>query len=333
MSTLPMTGDFIRESLELHLFWARIMKEHMIFLESGFMCKDQMLIQEADAFKCQFEEILHEANCLADGRICVGVLKSGELFTNMTLMVEEKTQELTCIPIASQLTVETMNLRPYMGHGHGHEHGHQHGHGMEMVPCDQETGELVKALNEKAYACACALYEFTKKVLEEIKCCAITSHNFPSIYEHQMEETEMYMKQIKRIENQQYLDPTYYMVEMQMFWEHIMKEHAGVISHLLDPKEKAWIEVANEYATGYERLLNQFGDHVQPKPNLRKITNETIALTEAFREYKAVGTQAILCCQLSSLILPLLGDHLLREAIHYLRILGMPLPEFKGGKG
>lgn len=356
MHNWPMPEEFVRQSLELHLFWARIMKEHMIFLESGFMGKDQMLIQEADGFKCQFEEILHEAICLADGRISAKVLKSGELFTNMTLRAEEKTQDLTCIPIATQLTVDTMNLRPAKGHcgcgcgGHGHgqdhmhgpgmedgfEHGHNpgHGHNPELIPppWDQAVVEQVKALNEKAYACACALYDFTKKVLEEIKCCNIFSWNFPSIYHHQLEETEMYKKQIQSLKSCHQMDPTHYMVEMQKFWDHIMMEHAEVMSHLFDPQEKDWIKTAQEYAKEYERLLNQFSNQVQ-LPNLHRITNETIALTEAFKQYKAVGTEGILCCRLRSLILPLLADHLLREAIHYLGILGMPLPEFKGGKG
>lgn len=319
MSTLPMTGDFIRESLELHLFWARIIKEHLIFLENGFMCKDGDLIQEADAHKCQFEEILHEANCLADGKVSVEVMRSGELFTNKTLMAEQKTQEYTCIPINCQLTIETMSLHPYMG--------------MEMVPCEQAIAEQVYALNERALACACTVYEFTERVLNEILCGRVTSHNFPTIYEHQLKETDMYMKQIKRIQSHQYMDPTYYMVEMQMFWDHIMKEHAEVISHLLDPMEKNMIAQADRFAMAYQQLLSQFGDEAGLRPNLRKITNETIQVTEEFKDFKAMGTDAILASQLRSLILPLLADHVLREAIHYLRILGMPLPEFKGGKG
>ncbi|MEM5817955.1 MAG: DUF2935 domain-containing protein [Desulfitobacterium hafniense] len=319
MSTLPMTGDFIRESLELHLFWARIIKEHLIFLESGFMCKDADWMQEADALKCRFEEILHEANCLANGKVGIEVMKSGELFTNKTLKAEQKTQELTCIPINSQLTVETMSLHPYMGMG--------------MVPCEQEMAEQVYALNEKALACAWGVYEFTERALKAILQCCITSHNFPSLYEHQMKETEMYMKQIKRLQDHQYTDPTCHMVEMQMFWDHIMKEHAEVIGHLLDPKEKAMIARADHFAQAYEQLLNQLGNGTVPEPGFRRITNETIRVTGEFKDFKAAGTDAILCCQLRSLILPLLADHILREAIHYLRILGLPLPEFKGGKG
>ena len=32
--------DYVKTSLELHLFFARIMKEHAIFLQAGFMPKN-----------------------------------------------------------------------------------------------------------------------------------------------------------------------------------------------------------------------------------------------------------------------------------------------------
>lgn len=35
-------------SLELHLFFARIMKEHSLFLRAGFMPKNSNLINEAE---------------------------------------------------------------------------------------------------------------------------------------------------------------------------------------------------------------------------------------------------------------------------------------------
>ncbi len=40
-----------------------------------------------------------------------------------------------------------------------------------------------------------------------------------------------------------------------------------------------------------------------------------------YREFKEAGTNGIIRCEISSIILPLLADHVLREANHYLRIL------------
>lgn len=46
------------------------------------------------------------------------------------------------------------------------------------------------------------------------------------------------------------------------------------------------------------------------------------AETLKFRDFKTAGTKGIESCQIRSLILPLLADHVLREADHFLRILG-----------
>jgi len=61
--------NFVSRSLELNLFFLRIMKEHSIFLEAAFLPKDDKLIDEADAFKNEFTQLLSHAISLADGVI------------------------------------------------------------------------------------------------------------------------------------------------------------------------------------------------------------------------------------------------------------------------
>ena len=44
-------------------------------------------------------------------------------------------------------------------------------------------------------------------------------------------------------------------------------------------------------------------------------------LTQKFRDFKQAGVEGIEICKIKSIILPLLADHVLREANHYLRLL------------
>ena len=44
-------------------------------------------------------------------------------------------------------------------------------------------------------------------------------------------------------------------------------------------------------------------------------------LTQKFRDFKRAGVEGIETCRIKSIILPLLADHFLREANHYLRLL------------
>ena len=51
------------------------------------------------------------------------------------------------------------------------------------------------------------------------------------------------------------------------------------------------------------------------------ITNEAIIETSKYVKFKTAGVQGVTECKIRSLILPLLADHVLREANHYYRIL------------
>ena len=57
------------------------------------------------------------------------------------------------------------------------------------------------------------------------------------------------------------------------------------------------------------------------KETLFSITRETLVETKKFKDFKEAGTTGIENCEIKSVILPLLADHVLREANHYIRLL------------
>ena len=94
-----MMNDYVTLSLESHLFFARIMKEHSLFLEAGFPCCEKDLIEEAGRFRHKFEELLQDVVRISNGHVQNSVLDSGELITEFTLPAERKTSELSGVPI------------------------------------------------------------------------------------------------------------------------------------------------------------------------------------------------------------------------------------------
>ena len=76
--------EFVRESLGLHLFFARIMKEHAFFMEIGFTPKDRNFTEAADAFRIAFDRILEEVIRLSDCSIGAEYLDSEEAITPYT---------------------------------------------------------------------------------------------------------------------------------------------------------------------------------------------------------------------------------------------------------
>ena len=67
--------EYITLSLETHLFFGRIMKEHSLFLLAGFPAKETDFIQRADRFREEFETGLRRTVELADGMVRESVLR------------------------------------------------------------------------------------------------------------------------------------------------------------------------------------------------------------------------------------------------------------------
>lgn len=123
-------------------------------------------------------------------------------------------------------------------------------------------------------------------------------------------------------------------IETHLFFARIMKEHALFIRGLLDPSEEVLVNTANDFAGDYKKLLA-----LAEKPDVpdsHSLAELSLAETLKYREFKTAGAQGILNNKIASIILPLLADHILREANHYIRILSdrhddpVPIPyQFK----
>ena len=95
-----------------------------------------------------------------------------------------------------------------------------------------------------------------------------------------------------------------------------MMEHALFIRGLLDPCEAELIGSADESAKEFAALLQQCNSAQD-----QTLTASSLEKTVKLRDFKAAGTKGIQECKIRSVILPLLADHVLREANHYIRLL------------
>lgn len=303
MKAILLPGDFVRESLELHLFFGRIMKEHSIFLEAGFVTKDAAFAQQADMFKTQFAEVLREAVFLANGVVSEETLRSGESITDKTLRAEQLTEELSGITIETVITNEELGLIP----------------NAEMNPAQLEA--QVTALNQKAIGLTKGLVQFKTNILDGMLQCKLFTFNFHLLIIHIRREALFYINHLERLQRHMTVDFIQEAIEEEKFWNRQMAEHAQFIRHLLDPTESGLIVQAEGFDKQFKTLEQKVPQASLTKKDLSLLTRETITATRALRDFKAAGTEGLLTCKIKSIIIPLLADHVLREANHYLRIL------------
>ena len=290
---------YVVRSLELHLFFGRIMKEHALFLRAGFTPAAPEFSEKAEFFLHEFEGLLGEVISLSNGVAGKDVLGSGEVVTEFTALAERQTSCFTGIPIDGALTEAELRLCP-------RECGCPNGAGLQGK---------VRALNRTAMRLLDGLIEFKETILQCVLRGELFTVNYPLLIEHILREARLYRRYVETLEREGDL-PDRVVRDSECFWNQIMMEHAQFIRGLLDPCEKELYCAADGFARDYCRLL-EAGRNAQS----RAMRAASLAQTEKFRDFKAAGAKGIQQHQIRSVILPLLADHVLREANHYLRLL------------
>ena len=292
---------YITLSLELHLFFGRIMKEHSLFLEGGFTPKNTKLSKEAEHYKVSFEKLLLDAVKLSNGRIRESVLDSGEIFTEYTLEAEKKTEYYTGISINSKITLMEKDLEC-----------------KSTKNINSKVVDNVKKLNCRAMKLLDGLIEFKVRVLNGMLCCELFTVNYPLLIEHIIREAKLYRSYIKDLEINKDIDKEN-IKKIELFWDRIMMEHSLFIRGLLDPSENELISTSNDFANEFSELIQKADNAMEM--TMTGVTSDTLMETIKLRDFKKAGTEGIVDCKIKSIILPLLADHVLREANHYIRLL------------
>lgn len=291
--------NYVIKSLELHLFFGRIMKEHSFFLKVGFTPAAAPFSKKAELFMKEFEKLLCQAVTLGDGIVRSDVLDSGEVVTDFTALAENQTECFTGIPINKAITARELRLNSGCCH----------------TKISSEKRTQVRSLNCTALRLLDGLISFKENVLHNVLNCEMFTVNYPLLIEHIIREARRYRDYISLLEKDGDLTDLA-MKGAECFWNQIMMEHALFIRGLLDPTEKELFNSADEFAKQYAELLegccNAHG---------KMMKSDSLEETLKFRDFNTAGTQGITQCKIRSLILPLIADHELREANRYIRLL------------
>lgn len=296
--------EYVNQSLGLHLFFTRIMKEHSFFLEIGFTPRDTNFSKTADEFRIAFDRILREAIALSDGVIGANFLNSGEVVTPYTLKAEEVSAFYTGVPINTELTQMEYKLS-----------------GDTPGNINTVLVQRVNDLNQKVIDLLGGLIQFKTRVLSDVAACKMFTVNYPLLIDHILREAKLYLLLVQRLQGKEDMNIEQEALEQEMFWNRIMAEHSLFIRGLLDPTENDLIIAANDFGNEFNQLYEESKKAMDQTLPLSKVTSDSLKATMDISKFNAQGTQGLLNCKIKSIIIPLLGDHVLRESNHFLRLL------------
>ncbi|TAH66233.1 MAG: DUF2935 domain-containing protein [Anaerolineaceae bacterium] len=299
-------AEFIRQSLETHLFFGRIMKEHSFFLQTTFTPRDEKFSKRADELRMAFGELLEDCIVLANGVISREAIASGEIVTQYTLDVEKQTEFYTGVQLNTKITQSEKGLAP----------------GNDFNPLLERR---VFALNRRALSLLDSIIQFKTTILNDVLCCKMFTMNYPLLIDHILREAKLYRRLIQRLQSREQITIQREAFEQEAFWNQIMGEHAKFIRGLLDPSEEELFNTADHFGHEFDKLVYESmeaQDRAMPV-DCSRLTKESLRATKDIRDFKAQATEGLLGCKIKSVIIPLLADHTLREANHYLKLLNI----------
>ena len=238
---------------------------------------------------------------MSNGRIRESVINSREIFTDYTLEAEKKTKYYTGIDINRKITLMEKDLEC-----------------KNINIIDYKMVNNIKAINARAIKLLDGLIDLKMRILDGMLCCKLFTVNYPLLIEHILREAKLYRSYIKDLELNKNINKES-IRKTELFWDQIMMEHSLFIRGLLDPSEDELISTSNKFANEFSELIQKTDDaNDMTMPN---VTSDTLMETIKLRDFKKSGTIGIVDYKIRSIILPLLADHVLREANHYIRIL------------
>ena len=181
------SNEYIKQSLALHLFFARIMKEHSFFLQVGFTAKDNKLIEQANNLRTSFDAFLREVVALSNGVVDPGVLQSGEVVTPYTQKAEMISSNYTGVNIPLQLTQSETRLQG------------------NPLPVDSQYERRVNILNENAIRLINSIIRFKTNILTNVLSCRLFTVNYPLLIDHILREARLYLSMVQRLQRRERL--------------------------------------------------------------------------------------------------------------------------------
>ncbi|WP_048827759.1 DUF2935 domain-containing protein [Bacillus sp. B-jedd] len=186
----------------------------------------------------------------------------------------------------------------------------------------------VRRMNEESIELVQGFRNFKRNLLILIINCKVHGFNFPLLVDHVAREAEYFMRTLQKF-NQGILDPIQdAIISENVFWLKIMMEHSRFIASLLDQSERNLVRAALKFGDDFEVLLNQARDvetmlyQKQPTyPIIGRMNKESETATAELRNFKKTGLELIKSCQIRNVINPLLADHVVREAEHFLYMI------------
>ena len=177
----------------------------------------------------------------------------------------------------------------------------------------------ISSLNDKAITLANNFIDFCTDILSGLKNNDLFSYSYPLFYNYMIDETTLYMNDLKRIQSKSGADPTF-VTSYEYWYSNSMMQACKFIIGLSDPAQEALITNADNYRKIFSKQMDLYKDVSSPEKE-KLLNDKTIDYMTNFISFLSKLIERILNKQLYFIVEPLFFDNLLTEANYFLYLL------------
>lgn len=298
--TLLNDREYVEQSIGINLYFLRSLREYCFNIQTSFPPYETKYIQEANDLALRCEELGRRLMKIADGKLPSTAFEYPIFVTPYTLPLEELTQKLFQVPIATDITKKELTLKPG-----------------EVTPVSSELENEVTSINNESYEIASRFVMLSQMVYNELWKEDVFSYTYPTMYEFMFYDVELFRGELDRVMQKVKSDPTF-AINYEFAFNNSMKTIAVFLYKLIDPRNEEIAREASNFITRFQSAEEKYKKTPLTPDNQLQLTKEEKELVLDFQGFMQRCIQSLLDKKAYFVIEPIFLDNMYTKINYFL---------------
>ncbi len=287
--------DYIIYSIENILTISKIMFDHSILLIAMISYENDNVIRLFENEKEKYERFLDEFLDFSNMKVTKNFIESEIFNTPYTIILEEKTCNIFKIKRDPNFTLKCQNLQWGI-----------------LTYLNNELITIVKNFNNTILSLVRESLKILNNIREKYDIDELTLYFDTDFLTHLIEETKLFIYTLEYIGKSLNFTPSY-IYYCEYYFNIFLKEHSQYLENMFVQAQPRYIIELPRFVNESNELLKEFDKEMNPS-NMNNINIQTINKANNFASYSHELIISICHTKYYMTIVPLLYDHILREA-------------------
>ncbi|MDD3340759.1 MAG: DUF2935 domain-containing protein [Bacilli bacterium] len=294
--------EYVEQSVTRSLYFLRTIREYCANINLSFYVSDLVYSERANQIQQECERLGRIIVANAGGNVSPDAFTSGIFLTPYTLPLEELTQKLFGIEIATDITKAEQDLEP----------GTISTITPEVVAQITNVDKEIRQILEKFIA-------LVEEILVKQRSNLLFSTSYPTLFAFMIQQAKLYDTELERLLAREALDPIY-VVNHQFLYNTSMYNIATFLRGYIDPSHTEQIEKSDQFIRDFSNLVMQY-QKAPADPYLQNTLMEyTSDLLSRFNAFVETLLQGVLSAEIYFIVEPAFLDNMYTD-IHYFQYI------------